>query len=124
MSNERKAKIMWWAGEQYFGCTEGVYRTGDYRSSTCGKKAKYDPDAEGNPSKCGVHREEAVAARRAKSAARLEAKMQEWRDKSNAQKRAAELRGEAEDIIRKIAAGHNDPRSLAVEWVKRRDGDA
>lgn len=102
---------------EYFGCTDMVISSGGWRSHFCGKKAKYDPDKNGNPTRCGVHCQAAKDKRKVKSDARYEASRREWAMKAEQEK----LRREAVEIIRKIAEGHNDPRSICMDWVSRMD---
>lgn len=114
---ERKAETVWRGRERIWGCTARVSGSGHWGSSRCAHKAKYDPDANGNPTKCGVHSEEAAAKRKAVSDEKYEAIVQA------SKRRRAEhtLANEAMCIVREIADGHNDPTTLAKEWVKRKD---
>lgn len=104
----------WWAGELRLGCNARV--VGDWSSGPCGKKPKHDPDKNGRPTKCGIHCKTAVEKRRAKSKAKLDASMAHIK-RQNAIWR---LNRELPEIIRAIADGHNDPRSLCTDWLHRR----
>lgn len=96
-------------------CTESLFA--DWHRYQCENRAKYDPDANGNPTKCGIHSEAAKAKRAAKSKAKYDAESAKW-----ARKQALhDLSTEAQQIVRQIAEGHNDPRSLCADWVARHD---
>ena len=112
---DRKAQIAYWAGEQFWGCTDSVYSSGMWNSSRCSKRAKHDPDADGNPTKCGVHSDAAKAKRKAKSDARYA----EWIAKSNKAANIRKINAEMRPLIEAIAAGHNDPRGACLEWLAR-----
>lgn len=47
------------------------------------------------------------------------AKYDAWKAKWDGQSRQRDLRDAALDAIRQIAAGHNDPRALALETLKK-----
>jgi hypothetical protein len=106
-----------------YRCAEIVFSKDGRFSRRCPNPAKHDPDAEGIPTKCGVHSRQANARREKAREARLEAERQSWAKQGKAQEKARRLQADAEDILRKIATGHNDPRSLALEWVERKDGE-
>lgn len=99
----------WWAGELRISCAAPVY--GDWSYKPCGKIAKHDPDANGNPTRCGTHCASAVAKREAASQAREAARQAKW----GADKRLGKARADLEQALRLIALGHNDPRTLAQE---------
>lgn len=82
-----------------------------WSSGVCENTAKHDPDKNGNLTKCGRHCAEAVAKKKAKQAAEDERRSRQWDARAALHK--AEL--EIERSLRKIAEGHNDPRSLAKE---------
>lgn len=111
-----EAVLGWWKGERRLCCTETVWSR-DIRAhySMCGKTPKYDPDQNGNPTKCGIHSKEAKAKRQAKS----DAKIEQWRAEMDAKRLRSELNKEALEIVRQIAEGHNDPRGLCSDWVRR-----
>lgn len=94
-------------------CTKKLWDGWHKRS--CGNVAKYDPDEDGVPTRCGVHSAEAVARREAKAHAKVAAEMAEWDRRKQQQNLASELH----QIIRQIAGGHNDPRGMATEWLER-----
>lgn len=102
-------------GKDQFCCNERVFR--GYSTGPCGKPAKHDPDANGNLTKCGHH----SAAAKARKKAKQEATYARWEAEAKAKQRAADLNSEAIEIVRKIAAGHNDPRGLCLDWVQRKD---
>ena len=110
---DRKAQIAYWAGEQFWGCTDRVPQQPSPRMSRCSNRAKHDPDADGNPTKCGVHSDAAKAKRKAKS----DAKYAEWRAKSNREANIRKINAEMLPLIESIAAGHNDPRGACLEWL-------
>ena len=115
---DRHDEAVWFKdghGER-FGCTVTVYRDGrDMTGHPCGKTAKHDPDAKGNPTHCGIHSIAAKARRRAKANAQyeLERALSARRNERN------NLLREAPGIIRQIADGHNDPRTLCLEWIAK-----
>lgn len=100
-----------------FGCTKTVYSDLDMTGHLCGKTAKHDPDGKGNPTKCGMHSVAAKAKRREKAAAKYAERCAK-RAAINARRAMA---SEASEIVRHIADGHNDPRSLCADWVARMD---
>lgn len=99
----------WWAGVLRCGCTERIFE--NYASHPCGKVPKYDPDAKGNPTKCGTHRQAAKDRRKAES----EARRVKWQEGWEAKGRLREAERDVERALRRIADGHNDPRGLAQE---------
>ena len=111
-----EAVMVHYGGESRLGCTERVWsrdiRCHDYM---CGKRPKHDPDHNGNPTKCGIHSQEAKEKRAAKSDAKWQAREKEWKRKKEIQS----LKLEALQLIRAIADGHNDPRSACAEWCER-----
>lgn len=112
-----KARLIHRAGKQVWGCCDSVFSPGSYTSHSCSNVAKYDPDPNGNPTKCGIHSDDAMARRREKS----EANYRMHAARSTQEARNRKLGEEAIKIVREIAKGHNDPRGLADDWVKRRD---
>lgn len=94
-------------------CTKGVSR--GFRSYACGKTAKHDNDENGNPTRCGIH----CQAKEEKRKVQREESYQAFRAESAARQFNANMKNEALLILRKIAAGDNSPRELAVEWVQR-----
>jgi hypothetical protein len=109
-----EAVMTWWNGKKKFGCAHSVFE--NYRTHPCGKTAKYDPDQNGNPTKCGHHSQAALDRKEAKRKAREDAWRAEWAHKDAVRKHNAER----DDIIRKIAGGHNDPRGLCQDWLDRK----
>jgi hypothetical protein len=106
----------WWAGNLRFGCNERCFS--NYHSHPCGNTAKHDPDAKGNPTKCGTHSQAAKDKRKAKSDARHEATREQWAREKALNKATAAL----EPALRKIAEGYNDARGLAEEVIAELDG--
>jgi hypothetical protein len=117
-----KAHLGWWAGERYWQCTEHVFsgERCDMRGHQCGKTATKDPDADGNPTKCGIHSAEG----KAKKAAKRADKWQEYKAKADRANLERVLSIEARNIVRLIADGHNDARGLCADWIARWDADA
>lgn len=105
----------WWAGEVRCGCTEPI--PASYSSSPCGKTAKYDPDANGRPTKCGRH----SAAAKVKRKAAQEERDRAWRAKWDSQRALSTATAALEPALRKIAEGHNDARGLAQEVIAALD---
>ena len=109
-----EALLTWWAGELRFGCAHGVFR--NYSSGPCGNAAKYDPDHNGNMTKCGHHSRDALERKKAKQDARYA----EYRRKAEHDAAVRKHGLEREEIIQKIANGHNDPRGLCQDWLDRK----
>ena len=105
-------------GGKGFGCNDRVNR-GTFRSQLCGKPAKHDPDHNGNPTKCGVH----CKAAQDKRDARVKARWDEERAARQAAAKRRETRqaldAELRSIAQQIADGHNDPRTLCADWLRR-----
>lgn len=72
----------------------------------CGRKRGYGPEG----AYCKQHSPEEVAKRRAAAKAKYDAQMEKWR-----RDRAG---GSAINIIEQIAAGHNDPRTLCIDFLR------
>jgi hypothetical protein len=81
-----------------------------YRGSPCGRKAVRDGF-------CNIHHPEKVKARREKAAAEAKAR---WDAKQARSPWAVANR--YREALRKIADGHNDPRTLAKETLRDSDG--
>lgn len=109
------------------GCRASV--GSGFCSSQCGNKAKVDRDVlhHGKPARfgyCGVHDPVAVKEKREVREAKWRA---EWAAKTAARaakEREAALASDAVAAIRAIAAGHNDPRTLALETLGRHAGES
>lgn len=83
------------------------------RSCQCSGPAKYDAEIEGKKVKvCHTHRPDVVAARKARQQERYERENMAW-------KRKLERPVDYMKALRAIAAGHNDPRSLAAEVLAK-----
>lgn len=110
-------------GVDVFVCTERK-SAGYFGSSPCGNKAKHDPDHNGNPTKCGHH--SAAAKQRKKDKA--DERHRKWQEKWSRDSAVRALNVQRDEIIQKIAAGHNDPRGLCQDWLdamaKLKGGDA
>lgn len=102
-----------YAGKLHFGCTERRY--GLMRSASCDNAAKYDPDANGNPTKCGNHSKAAYERRNAKK----DATEKRWRQQWQADAALREAQSALEPALRQIVQGHNNPRELAFEVLER-----
>ena len=112
-----KAHLGWWSGERFWQCTEHVFsgERSDMRGHLCGHAAKEDPDADGNPTKCKLHSASGTAKRKAK----IDAKYAAYCAKRDQEYARRNLSREALAIVQQIAAGHNDPRALCLDWVAR-----
>lgn len=107
------------------GCSERVF--GTFQSYPCGATPKHDPDANGRLTKCGRHCAAAKQRKQDKQDAATALRRAKWDlfDAINSAER------KVEPALRQIAAGHNDPRSLAQEVIaaldaarqRRRDSD-
>ena len=104
----------WWAGGLRFGCTHSSFSK--YLGHPCGNAAKHDPDHNGNPTKCGHHSQAALERKAAKKAER-DAK---WKAELQHKKAVSDYYAERDEIIVKIAEGHNDPRGLCQDWLDRK----
>lgn len=98
-------------GKERFGCIHRRFES--YSSFPCNNTAKHDLDVNGNPTKCGHHSQASKDRKKEKS----DAKMQEWRDRNEAQNLMRSHLSKRDEIIRSIADGHNDPRGLCQEWL-------
>lgn len=110
-----EATLTYYAGKLRFGCNEEVHD--NYSSHPCGVSAKHDPDARGNPTKCGRH----SAAGIAKKKARQDEQDAKWLRDFNLKMARDEHRAELRKIVERIAAGHNDPRGLCQDWISRNE---
>lgn len=104
-----------YAGKLRFGCTERRY--GLMRSASCYLAAKHDPDANGHPTKCGLHSKAAYEKRNAKKDATTE----RWKRQWQADGELHEAQKALEAALSQIASGHNDPRQHAAEALARLD---
>lgn len=102
-------------GKLRVACNERSFSNWKYHP--CGNAAKYDPDAKGNFTKCGHHSKDAKARKAAKQKDRDDA----WRKDFDYRMEKGNLQKELETIVRAIATGHNDARSLCLDWVTRKE---
>lgn len=105
----------WWAGKLKPSCNESVFSM--YYSSACGKTPKFDPDKNGRPTKCGHH----SAAAKARKKAKQEAADARWRAERAKQDAIYAATKALEPALRRIAEGHNDPRTFATEVLDALD---
>lgn len=105
----------WWAGRLVLTCTEGMYS--NYASRPCDRKPTCDPDHNGNPTKCKQHSAEGKAKRKAAAKARSDKMVAGWKRDAAIH----EAQKAVEPALRRIAEGHNDPRSLAQEVLAALD---
>ena len=118
--SERKARKSWWKGEQRWGCTAAVHNGGgSVGFHSCGKAAKHDPDPDGNPTRCGIHSNEAIKRRKEKSDAYYKDLFQKMDEKAARRERQRQKLADAVAIVEAIAEGHNDPRSACQAWVNK-----
>lgn len=73
---------------------------------------------------CGTHLPTRVAKRRAARDAERRAMFAARQARSDLRQKHEDLKEAALDALRKIAAGHNDPRGLALEVLALAEGDA
>ena len=102
----------WWGGKLRLGCNASVHSS--WNSSPCGNTPKHDPDVNGRFTKCGIHSAAAEARREGK-------KKQEhvkWRAQTDAKAALRKAEAALEQALDTIAAGHNDPRSVAIEALR------
>ena len=100
-------------GESRLGCNERMFR--DWSSYPCGNKPKYDPDVNGNLTKCGHHSAEAKKRKKEKA----DAKYQEYTAKIERRSQIGRIKDEMLPLIRSIAEWHNDPHTACQEWLDR-----
>lgn len=108
MSGDGKTDVM---------CSGRVWHQGAFRNSPCSRRGIVERD--GNHY-CRQHDPVAAKARReereAEWKAQWEAKQRRWKEAEA----LAALKNDALEAIRQIAAGHNDPRSLARDVLEQR----
>jgi hypothetical protein len=115
-SDPKEAVKTWWRDKMRLGCTEPLSGPG-YYGGPCGNTAKHDPDANGRPTKCGVHSAAAVEKRKEKQ----DATMRKWRAQWGAADRLRDAQLGLEAALHKIADGDNDPRTTAREAITALD---
>ena len=104
----------WSKGEFRLGCAESV--SDHFRTFPCGKPPKYDPDHNGNFTRCGHH--SAAAKKRIKD--KRDAKDAADKAKYERNEKIRQINLERDKIIQAIADGHNDPRGLCADWLRRK----
>ena len=104
----------WRKGELRLGCAESVHS--GWSTSPCGNTPKYDPDHNGNFTRCGHH--SAAAKKRIKD--KRDAKDAARRAKYERDAAIYKINLERDEIIQAIADGHNDPRGLCADWLRRK----
>ena len=104
----------WSKGELRLGCAEAVHS--GWRLFPCGTVPKHDPDHNGNPTRCGRHSAAAKKRVKEKCDARDAARRAKYERKAAIYK----INLERDEIIQAIADGHNDPRGLCADWLRRK----
>lgn len=99
-------------------CSADVWHQNSFRPAGCSKAGVIES---GGKLYCRIHDPVAVKARR-------DAREKRWEEKSLERTRRwakedliQKMEAEAIDLLRSISAGHNDPRSIATDFVKRWD---
>jgi hypothetical protein len=99
-------------GKIQLTCTTSIY---GFYSHACGNRAKYDPDANGNVTRCGTHSAATTQRRTDKSQAKLKAFADRWTQTANKAARDAECWV----LVKSIAAGHSDAKSACMDLLKK-----
>lgn len=90
-------------------CCESVSDSGrSMLTHQCRRKRGWGPEG----AYCKQHSPESVAARRADEEARYQEKRLKWKYEANGEP--------AVSLLKQIAEGHNDPRSAAQEFLKKK----
>jgi len=97
-------------------CCERVHDSNSPRGYACSRSGVV---AREGRFYCKQHDPDAVAARHKARNERWQAEWAEKQRRTAAAERLRDFRAEAVAALRLIAAGHNDPRSLAAEIVTR-----
>lgn len=95
-------------------CAQSKYR--NYHRYQCHSVGKYGPDENGHHW-CGIHRAEAFAKREEAKAQFRAERDAELREKLDRRDRQIEARAKVLEVLKQIAKGHSDPRSLAAETL-------
>ena len=95
-------------------CSESVFR--GYRYYPCSRLGRHEHDGK---LYCKQHYPPDVEKRKAEQAAKSKKALATYHE----QLRRAEVAARFENVLRLIAEGHNDPRSLAQEILDEYDGD-
>lgn len=97
---------------------------GQWRYTNCSKTAKYDPDENGKPTRCGMHSKAAQERRQKEKDEREEAAIRSYRRKRAAdavREKITALDRSAVKLLRLIADGYSDPRALAEAFFTRKE---
>lgn len=81
----------------------------------CSRKAKFDPDWTGKPTRCRMHSRAKEAEKAEAARIKAEEDAARWARK----RQISSAQREALVLIEKIAAGHNDPRGAALELIEK-----
>ena len=113
ISSHHRAAYGAWAGNEKGRrpdpdrCAEEVH--GDYLFHQCNRKRGYGPEQ----AFCKQHSPEAKQAREDARKAKHDAEMSKWRK----ERAESDAKDRALDLIKQIAAGHNDPRGAAIDLL-------
>lgn len=99
-------------------CRKKVFSRQSYGSYACGNKAIHDPDANGIPTHCGTHSLAAIERRKQRS----DEGYKQYRRVKDAEAAVRSANAALLPVLEQIAAGHNDPRQLAIEAIGRLKG--
>ena len=109
-------KSRWGNNPDMTKCRAHVSTNGSFYGHQCTNKGIIDRDG---VLFCRTHDPVAVEEKRAKRNEKWEAQWKEKNERWAAEEKQRDLLKRSLDAIRAIAAGHNDPRSLAVEVLSQ-----
>ena len=97
-------------------CCQRVYDRGSWSMTghICGRGARYE---KGGNWYCKTHHPDIVAE---KSEARVKVWKEKWEEQSKARQLVKDQREQGQralELVKRIAQGHNDPRSLCLEFL-------
>ena len=101
-----------WGRPDYSKCGKSLFS--NFQSYQCSNKARYDPNAKGAMTRCGVHSKAAAEKRRERERVKAGEKRKAYEARKLKSLRASDY----VKVIQAIADGHNDPRTLAKEYLK------
>lgn len=104
-------------GDGKWNCQAVVPARQGYGYYACGNSAIHDPDADGNPTKCGTHSSAAIM----RDAERKKATNLKWKAEFDRKQAIRKAEAAILPALRQIADGYNDPRGLATEVVSALD---